>query len=515
MIKIGKIKLNKDGQILELKSKIDIDGKAFELFVKIHGEQWHQYAVYDRADAFVFGVLPYAMRHGHDIWVEQPVSGKFLYNMNTQYIHTLAKHDENLYETNIIAESIDTPIQTVGAVATGLSCGVDCMHTVIENYKCSETSTLNLTHFVVFNGGAFGGSYYQSNRDFAVSKLYEREKALADELELPIVNISTNLESLLHIPGDQFAVYWMGIMILSVSKLIGTYLYSSSGGDYADFTVVNTSNKDISYADLLSLHCLSHGATFFYSAGGAKTRFEKFKRIGQEKIVQKHLFSCLNQTFNCGVCPKCQRNLLTIDALDLLDEYRDVYDIDDYRRRRPQMLEYLVREITFHGYSYSYLLDIYNEMKRKNPEEIKAIEQKMSTGKLIAERDEFKRQSETERRALRAYKTLMTNNGIEKLKEKLETMNIEHVILYYYSYATDIFVLLEKQLGITIDYIVEDVKDKRRIPRLPYNTVEYPKCDAIINCNINYFELSQKKLEERTNNRIIRADELLDLRNMV
>lgn len=107
------------------------------------------------------------------------------------------------------------------------------MHTVVENYNCSETSTLNLTHFVVFNQGAFGGSYYQANRDFAVKKIYAREKALADELNIPIVNISTNLESLMRIPGDQFAVYWMGIMIMSISKLIGTYLYSSSGGDYS------------------------------------------------------------------------------------------------------------------------------------------------------------------------------------------------------------------------------------------------------------------------------------------
>lgn len=515
MIKIGKINVDKNGQELALKSNLNIDGSTFELFVKIYGEEWHQYAVYDRADAFLFGVLPYAMRHGHDIEVEQPVSGKLLYNMNTQYIHTLAKYDPNLYETKIAADSIDTPINSAGAVATGLSCGVDCMHTVVENYNCSETSTLNLTHFVVFNQGAFGGSYYQANRDFAVKKIYAREKALADELNIPIVNISTNLESLMRIPGDQFAVYWMGIMIMSISKLIGTYLYSSSGGDYSDFSVVNTSKKDISYADLLSLHCLSHGATFFYSAGGAKTRFEKFKRIGKEKIVQKHIFSCLNQTFNCGVCPKCQRNLLSIDALDLLDEYRDAYDIDDYLRRRPQMLEYLVREVKFHGYSYSYLLEIYNEMKKKKPTEISNIEEKLSTERLISEHDEYRRQAEVERRALRAYKTLMTSGGIEKLKQRLEDMNIHHVILYYYSYATDIFVSLEKELGITIDYIVEDVKDKRRIPRLPYNTVEYPKCDAIINCNMSYFELSQKKLKERTNNKIIRADELLDLRNMV
>ncbi len=50
---------------------------------------------------------------------------------------------------------------------------------------------------------------------------------------------------------------------------------------------------------------------------------------------------------------------MTIDALDLLDEYKNVYDIDDYKARRNDALQYLVHEIKFHGYSYSYLEDIY------------------------------------------------------------------------------------------------------------------------------------------------------------
>ena len=76
-----------------------------------------------------------------------------------------------------------------------------------------------------------------------------------------------------------------------------------------DFSVKSISGRDVSYADLLSLHCISHGPTFFYSAGGAKTRFEKFKYISKHPLTKKHLFSCLNQDFNCGVCVKCMRNL--------------------------------------------------------------------------------------------------------------------------------------------------------------------------------------------------------------
>lgn len=512
MIIISKIqeKVIRDDKILL--SNIDIDGEIFELVVKIKGKEWHKYAVSDRVDAFLWGVLPYAMRHGHDIKCEGLVSGKFLYNLNTQYISSLAKYDDNLYESKIEATITDEPIFTEGACATGVSCGVDCLYTIIENYNSIYSKDVSLTHLLNFNEGAFGGSYYSANRSFAVKKIHEREQALADELNLPVINMSTNLEGLLKIPVDQFIVFAMGIMVMSISKLIGTYLYSSSGGDYSDFSIENSSKKDISYADLLSLHCISHGSTFFYSAGGAKTRFEKFKAIANNNLTRKHLFSCLNQDFNCGVCIKCRRNLLTIDALDLLDEYREVYDIDDYKENRNEALNYLVNEINFHGYSYAYLKDIYEIIKKREPHLIQNIENKISVSNLLMERDELRKRARDRQKVLRAYKTLSDENNINMLKTYFSTKGIKHVILYYYSYATDLLINYADKLGIVIDYIVEDVSEKRKIPRLPYNTVDYPKCDAIINCNIGYIKLSHKKLEERTNQLIIDVDSILDLR---
>ena len=512
MIVLNKIKSKNEGDDLILSSLLEIDENNFELAVRIKGLEWHKYAVTDRLDAFLWGVLPYAMRHGHDIKCKDKVSGKFLYNLNTQYIQTLSKYDPKLYNTKIQAEITDDEIPNEGAVATGVSCGVDCLYTIIENYKSKYSKELSLTHLLNFNEGAFGGSYYSSNRAFVVKNLHAKEQALADELELPVINLSTNLESLLKIPVDQFIVYAMGIMVMTISKLIGTYLYSSSGGDYGDFSVKSISGRDVSYADLLSLHCISHGPTFFYSAGGAKTRFEKFKYISKHPLTKKHLFSCLNQDFNCGVCVKCMRNLLTIDALDLLDEYKNVYDIDDYKARRNDALQYLVHEIKFHGYSYSYLEDIYHIIKQKEPEIIEKIEKNLSVNKMVQINNELEKQARERKRVIRAYKTLSNNKKVEELAQRLRERNIKHVILYYYSYASDLLINYADQLGIVIDYIVEDVKEPRRIPRLPYNTVNYPNCDAIINCNIRYPKLSKRKLEERTNNLIINAEDILDLR---
>ena len=104
MIVLNKIKSKNEGDDLILSSLLEIDENNFELAVRIKGLEWLKYAVTDRLDAFLWGVLPYAMRHGHDIKCKDKVSGKFLYNLNTQYIQTLSKYDPKLYNTNIQAE---------------------------------------------------------------------------------------------------------------------------------------------------------------------------------------------------------------------------------------------------------------------------------------------------------------------------------------------------------------------------------------------------------------------------
>lgn len=513
MIKIKKIYTAVNGENCKLSSKLDIDGQSFELCVNIVGEEYHKYAVVDRADAFLFGVLPYAMRHSHDIICEQPVSGELLFNLNSQLIPTLSKYDEHLYNTMIHAEIIESEIPCEDGVGTGISCGVDCLYTVIENMNyCGEK--LKLTHFFSFNEGAFGGSYYKNNRAFSVVNMQARSRMLADELNLPIVRLSTNLESLMRVPYDQFVVYAMGMMIISVSKMIKTYMFSSSAGDYADFNVKNSSKKDTSYYDALTLHCISYGNRYFYSAGGSKTRFEKIEAIVDNPITKKYLHSCLTHDFNCGICPKCYRNLLTLDALEKLDEYESIYDIEAYKHSRKDALNYLVREISFHGYSYPYLLDIYNVIKKREPNTIKSIEQNLSIDKVLSERDYLKNHAVKLRKCIRAYKTLLSSDEqIKRVKEFFEVNNIHNVILYYYSYCTDLLLAIHQKIGITIDYIVEDVTEKRMIPRLPIDTVDYPKCDAIIICDMDHPNIIKKKLEARTNNRLIFADEFLDLRD--
>ena len=509
-ITLGHISEKKDNNDIILECPLQIDDcLEYVLRVKIKDKIWSKYVVSDRCDGFLFAVLQYALRNHHDIVCTDVVSDALLFNLRTQYIPSLSKHDTSLHPVVITAKTTDAKIISKNKVATGLSCGVDCLHTIIENIDNSYFE--KISYFLVFNDGAFGGDYNKTGRQFALNGIFDRQKRLSDELSIPIIQISNNLEGLMKIPYDQFVVYSMGLMVLSLSKLIGVYLYSSSGGDYSSFSLDDSSTKDVSYLDLLTLHCISHGPTYFYSAGGAKTRFEKMEYIIDNALTKKYLYSCLKYDFNCGCCPKCYRNLLTIDSMGKLDEYSTIYDINYFKKYRDKALEYLVREEKFHGYSYSYLHDVYLQYKKTEPKLIESVESSMSLNKLMVERDQYYSLSNERKMCLRAYKTII-QNGTTDIKEKIEKLGIKHVILYYYSGATDILLNISNEIGLVVDYIVENIKDKRQIPRLPLNTINYPPTDAIIVCILTDYNVHIRKLKERTTIPVYYVGEFLDLR---
>ena len=48
---------------------------------------------------------------------------------------------------------------------------------------------------------------------------------------------------------------------------------------------------------------------------------------------------------NCGVCPKCLRTLVLLDALGALDRYAKVLPVEKYRSQRPKALRWLYRQM--------------------------------------------------------------------------------------------------------------------------------------------------------------------------
>lgn len=79
---------------------------------------------------------------------------------------------------------------------------------------------------------------------------------------------------------------------------------------------------------------LDTGSIEFYQSNQDWTRMNKVEKIGSFAPCYDYLQVCLTQSGNCGLCMKCKRTLMELDALgdEVLDRFGNSFDIQHYRR---------------------------------------------------------------------------------------------------------------------------------------------------------------------------------------
>ena len=86
-----------------LSTDIEIDGEKTNVYLSVQPEYGKFFAP-ERADYALIGLLAYAMRHGHDIICEVPVTEELLYNIREMLIPTLVRSDSRGYHVKIQAD---------------------------------------------------------------------------------------------------------------------------------------------------------------------------------------------------------------------------------------------------------------------------------------------------------------------------------------------------------------------------------------------------------------------------
>lgn len=317
-----------------------IDSKKHTIWFSVDA-QYGKYLCTERADAYVIGLLSYAMRNGHDITCDVPVTEELLYNIETDLIPTLSKYSKHLYNTRIKAD-VAPPLMEGFAVGTGASFGVDSF-SAIMNHTSTMFPNLDLTHLCINNVGAFNECYREYGKEKVKEERYAIAESIANELKLELIKTNSNFGSeivqehlLTHTYSSVFAVYCL-------QKLWKIYYYASSGKDYSLFSVRNAETKSSDSYELLSLKCFSVPGLRIYSEGGAKTRLEKTVELVDYTPAQKYLHVCLAKPYNCGTCSKCKRTLVTLDAINSLDKFESAFDIPYYKQHRVKYLFWLCR----------------------------------------------------------------------------------------------------------------------------------------------------------------------------
>ncbi len=111
---------------------------------------------------------------------------------------------------------------------------------------------------------------------------------------------------------------------------ISDSFYYSSSDTYDDAGVFST--YDMAFADTIILPLLSTDSMTLRSTGSAYSRAEKTREILSIPRIGERLDVCVNHghkgaKINCGVCWKCCRIELTLEAFGALRQFEPVFDL--------------------------------------------------------------------------------------------------------------------------------------------------------------------------------------------
>lgn len=361
MILIHRGYVSEVGNAAILFTEIDIDGEKNHVLISV-GSEYGKFLSPERADYALVGMLAYALRNKHDIICEAPVTDELLYNLREILIPTFVRSDSRNYPVKIQAE-LAAPLDKLmfakgirGGVGTGLSCGVDSFHTVLKHLN-SDYPCRNLTHLCVYNVGSINGCYDKKIVPRVKQKVFERTETAAKEINLPLVKLESNFQYV--IPQNHLLshTYMDALAIYALQKLWRVYYYAS-GYPFSDFSLANNLDTAPAHFELLLLDCFSTSALKIFSAGSDGDRNDKINFIADNPLAQKYLHVCTSRETNCGVCEKCLRTILALDAANKLENFREVFDVDTYNKNR--------------GNAYLFLYE--QAALRKNPFYLKTYE---------------------------------------------------------------------------------------------------------------------------------------------
>ncbi len=333
---------------------ITVGQKVEEVWFEVEKE-YEQYLCADRVDAFVIGLLSWAMRNGEDIVCEAPMTEMLLYNIEKFLLPSVTPNAHKLYCPTISADTIECIKDTAGAVGTGASCGIDSFHTIM-NHLNSKFESMNLTHLYLNNVGA----YKRADEDQQVRmSVIQRAQEVSKELNLKLIVTDSNISEIFPQNHALTNTYTSMFAVFCLQKLWKVYYYSS-GSDFSHFSLKNNDLNDTAYYDLLLLDCFSLPNIKLYSEGATKNRFQKIQQVSSFPLAKKYLHVCIRKENNCGKCDKCKKTMLVFDAIGKLKDFNHVFNTEQYYKERDSYLglTYMKKEI-----GNMYYNDIYNVLK--------------------------------------------------------------------------------------------------------------------------------------------------------
>lgn len=337
MIIIGPAELteNKDESIVQ--TTVEVEGDRKRLWYSVE-RQYGQYLTHEKLDGFLVGVLPLAMELGEDVTVRGSISEKLYSNLQElMEIYHIAV--PAFSPINIVPDSLDDGKnfrceQKIGTAYTG---GIDSFFTIYKYYVKEDIPPQEkITHLVFGNVGGHYRLWNSVNSRDIFNSRYEIIKGFAKDYKIDFIKVDSNLSEV--VKKDIGFNFYYPLSYLSVplilQKLFSKYYYSS-GVQKKDPSFRDV--QDIASTDFVTVRLLSTETMKIVLTGTDFNRVEKTKQILENGLAKHRLNVCIHphkDGTNCSKCKKCCRTLLTIELLGYLNDYKDVFDLKKWARRR-------------------------------------------------------------------------------------------------------------------------------------------------------------------------------------
>lgn len=295
----------------------------------------------DVYDAILVAAIYPAMYYGEDIYIDGYVSKKLMFNIKNYVQNIIFSYRSGMHYVDIKCKGYKNVNKTNRLVGTGFSGGIDSFVTVYDHFENENDEEYKISTFFLFNVGSHGGG--TANSRVVFNNRYELLKSFPESIHLPYVKVDSNL-------FDFYLDYWefdAGVFcraaaILLFQRVLAKY-YLSSTHAYSElmhckFLVDKTDLASL--GDQYINPLLSPDSLEIITDGAQYTRTEKTARIVNYPPVRKYLNVCVNHwgeytsAHNCSICVKCRRTLIALESLGKLEDFKEVFDIEQYRRDR-------------------------------------------------------------------------------------------------------------------------------------------------------------------------------------
>ena len=338
MIEIQNLRLEQVGEWTRLVADISSDFKREDdettMWVGVKNE--HKDLLSDENyNAFMFLPVYMSMYYKSDLRIHGHVSKTLWRNMQKYVQSIILDFKDGLKRIKIVPDGFREVSRKGTLNGTGVSCGIDSLQTIYDNYVVEKDPEYRLGALFMFNCG-WHGKYSDPNTFKTFMARSDKNRKACDEMGLPLIEVDSNLHAFLAKLGDQISYFKLYTCAFAMEGALRRY-YISSSYSYRDSIEygAQSRNRDWSeFGDATALPLMHSERMELVSDGCQYTRTQKTERIADWDIAQKYLNVCCrkNAIENCSVCQKYVRTLLALEAAGKLEQFAGVFDLDAYKK---------------------------------------------------------------------------------------------------------------------------------------------------------------------------------------